>query len=228
MNLDNSPARIRAQLFCRILLIWSAICLGRSTAISSKNTANWPQMAADGGFLSENYNAMNSAPLRGRGRLFLANTSESGPISDDSEIKTGQNSNAPATNKSSLVIHFKNNQALSPPLPGIFGSAIDFGVFNEISSKKSASGPLMAAVDGTACGNYNEWQSTPISLPLLCIFTGSQQSKAKISKIDENSPEAAVHMARPDGAPFISAKTRYAFQSLTAVLLCRGKNSPAL
>ena len=39
----------------------------------------------------------------------------------------------------------------------------------------------------------------------------------------ENSPEAAAHTARPDGAPFL-AKTRYVFQPLTADPLCCRKN----
>jgi hypothetical protein len=174
MNLDNSPARIRAQLFYRILLTFSAICFAFSSPISSQNTASWHQTAADGGFSSEKYNARLPVSPQSLGQHFLPKTSESGPISDESETKTGQSSNDPATSKIALVIYFKNNQAISPPHLGIFDS--------------------------------------------------SQQSTAEISKIYENLPEAAAHTARPDGAPFILAKTRYVFQPLTADPLGCRKN----
>jgi hypothetical protein len=49
------------------------------------------------------------------------------------------------------------------------------------------------------------------SQPLLYIFTVSQQSKVRISKIFENLPEAAAHTARADGAPFIFGENKVCF-----------------
>ena len=83
---------------------------------SQKSTTNWPQMAADGALFFEKYNEMNSTPLRGRRRLFLADTSESDPISVNSESKTRQSSNNPSSNIDSLAIYFNDKHEFSLPL----------------------------------------------------------------------------------------------------------------